>query len=75
VKCPAPNGKWIEDMQEAINTLMLVCAALASLALGVLVAYGMCRAAFAKLFRQAGAVAAQRAKTQIAPPVSQPDSL
>jgi len=55
--------------------LMLVCAALASLALGVLVAYGMCRAAFAKLFRQAGAVAAQRAKAQIAPPVSQPDSL
>jgi hypothetical protein len=62
-------------MQDAVNTLMLVCAALASLALGVLVAYGMCRAAFAKLFHHAGAVAAQRAKAQIVPPVSQPDSL
>ncbi len=62
-------------MQEAVNTLMLVCAALASLALGVLVAYGVCRATFAKLFRHAGAVAAERAKAQIAPVVSQPDSL
>ena len=62
-------------MQDAVNTLMLVCAALASLALGVLVAYGMCRAAFAKLFRHAGEVAAQRATAKIAPPVSQPDSL
>ena len=75
MKGPAPNGEWIEDMQEAINTLMLVCAALASLAFGVLVAYGVCRAAFAKLFRHAGEVAAQRAKAQIAPPVSQPDSV
>lgn len=72
---PGPNGEWIEDMQDAVNTLMLVCAALASLALGVLVAYGMCRAAFAKLFRHAGEVAAQRAKAQIVPVVSQPDSL
>jgi hypothetical protein len=62
-------------MQEAINTLMLICAALASLAFGVLVAYGACRVAFAKLFRHAGAVVAQQAKGQIAPVVSQPDSL
>jgi len=55
-------------MQEAVNTLMLVCAALASLALGVLLAYGVCRAAFAKLQEHAGAVAAQRAKAQIAHP-------
>jgi hypothetical protein len=62
-------------MQEAMNTLMLVCAGLASLAFGVLLAYGACRAAFEKLLRHAGQVAAQRAKTQIAPAVSQPDSL
>ena len=37
-------------MQDAINTLMLVCASLASLAFGVLAAYGICRIAFA-LFR------------------------
>ncbi|MGC8549771.1 MAG: hypothetical protein ACP5M4_08725 [Acidobacteriaceae bacterium] len=34
-------------MQELLNTLMLICAALGSLAFGVLVAYGMARAAFA----------------------------
>jgi hypothetical protein len=34
-------------MQEFLNTIMLVCAALGSLAFGVLVAYGMTRAAFA----------------------------
>ncbi|HVT99365.1 MAG TPA: hypothetical protein VHE33_17815 [Acidobacteriaceae bacterium] len=62
-------------MQDAVNTLMLACAALASLAFGVLLAHGICRAAFAKLFRHAGAVAAQRARTQIAAPVSQPDPL
>jgi hypothetical protein len=61
-------------MQEAVNTLMLICAALASLAFGVLVAYGACRVAFAKLFRHAGA-AAQQATGKIAPVVSQPDSL
>jgi len=60
-------------MQEAVNSLMLVCAALASLAFGVLLAYGACRAAFAKLFRHAGQAAA-RARA-MAPAVSQPDSL
>jgi hypothetical protein len=60
-------------MQEAMNTLMLICAALASLAFGVLTAYGVCRAAFAKLFRHAGQIAAQRAQAQMAPP--QPDPL
>jgi hypothetical protein len=64
-----------EEMQEAVNTLMLICAALASLALGVLLAYGFCRAAFARLFRHAGAVAAQRAQSQIASAVPRPDSL
>jgi hypothetical protein len=37
-------------MQDAINTLMLICASLASLAFGVLAAYVICRMAFA-LFR------------------------
>jgi len=37
-------------MQDAINLLMLVCASLASLAFGVLAAYGVCRGAFA-IFR------------------------
>ena len=36
-------------MHEAVNTLMLVCAALGSLTFGVLVAYGMTRAGFAAL--------------------------
>lgn len=30
-----------------MNTLLLICAALASLALGVMLAYGVCRSAFA----------------------------
>jgi len=62
-------------MQDAVNTLMLICAAFASLAFGVLLAYGVCRAAFAKLRQHAGHVAADRAKAQMVPPVSQPDSL
>jgi hypothetical protein len=62
-------------MQDAVNMLMLVCAALASLALGVLLAYGACRVVFSKLFQHAGQLAAQRAKAQIASAVSQPDSL
>ncbi|MGD0369310.1 MAG: hypothetical protein ABSA94_17805 [Acidobacteriaceae bacterium] len=62
-------------MQDAVNMLMLICAALASLAFGVLVAYGVCRVAFAKLRQHAGQIAAQHATAQIAPPVSQPDSL
>jgi hypothetical protein len=70
---PGQAGECIADMQEAVNSLMLACAALASLAFGVLVAYGLCRAAFARLLRHAGYVAAQQAKTQMAP--VQPDSL
>jgi hypothetical protein len=53
-------------MQDAMNTLMLVCATFASLAFGVLMAYGVCRAAFAALRIHAGSVA-ERAQTQIAP--------
>lgn len=48
-------------MQDAINSLMLVCASLASLALGVLLAYGICRVAFTIFRIHAQSVAAQRA--------------
>lgn len=34
-------------MQDAFNLVMLACAALASMGLGVWVAYAICRAAFA----------------------------
>lgn len=45
-------------MQDAINTLMLVCASLAALAFGVLAAYGICRSAFAIFRIHARSVAA-----------------
>jgi hypothetical protein len=54
-------------MQSAVDSLMLVCATTASLAFGVLAAYGVCRASFAALRLHAGTVAADRAKAQIAP--------
>jgi hypothetical protein len=44
-------------MQDALNTLMLICASLASMALGVLVAYWICRAGFALLRIHARSVA------------------
>lgn len=44
-------------MQDALNTLMLICASLASMAFGVLVAYWMCRAGFAVLRVHARSVA------------------
>lgn len=47
--------------------MMLISATAASLAFGVLLAYGTCRAAFAGLRLHAGQVAAQRAKAQVAP--------
>lgn len=46
-------------MQDAMNTLMLVCASLASMAFGVLVAYWLCRAGFAMLRMHARSVAVQ----------------
>ena len=56
-------------MHNAVNFLMLLCAILASLAFGVLVAYGVCRTAFRVLRIHAGQVAAERAKAnaQVAP--------
>ncbi len=52
----------LHHMQDLVNSLMLVCAIFASLAFGVLVAYGVCRAAFAGLRLHAGQVAAERAR-------------
>ncbi|HTY85286.1 MAG TPA: hypothetical protein VMB19_13775 [Silvibacterium sp.] len=45
-------------MQDAINLLMLICASLAALAFGVLLAYAVCRAAFAAIRIHARSVAA-----------------
>lgn len=49
-------------MQDLINTVMLVCAILASLAFGVLAAHAICRAAFASLRAHAQSVHATDAK-------------
>jgi hypothetical protein len=54
-----------KTMQDAMNTLMLVCASLASLAFGVLAAYGICRAAFAIFRIHARSVAANVAQVKI----------
>jgi hypothetical protein len=54
-------------MQDAINTLMLICASLASLAFGVLAAYGICRAAFALFRIHARSVASELAQVKIQP--------
>jgi uncharacterized protein (DUF2062 family) len=53
-------------MQNVMNLLMLVCAIAASLAFGVLLAYGVCRAAFVAFRQHAGSVAAQRSEAQVA---------
>jgi len=54
-------------MQSAVDSLMLICATAASLAFGVLAAYGVTRASFAALRQHAGMVAAERAKARVAP--------
>lgn len=46
-------------MQELMSTILLICAALASLALGVMLAYGLCRGAFAVFRIHAKSVAAE----------------
>jgi len=53
-----------DPMQDAINLLMLACASLAALAFGVLLAYGICRAAFAVIRMHARSVAAQAAEPE-----------
>ena len=54
-------------MQDAINFLMLVCASLAALAFGVLLAYWTCRLAFAAIRVHARSIAAQAAEPKPAP--------
>ena len=57
-----------KQMENAVNLLMLLCATLASLAFGVLVAYGTCRVTFRVLRGHAGHVAERaRSKAQAAP--------
>jgi hypothetical protein len=57
-------------MQDALNLVMLICAAVAALAFGVLAAYGICRAAFAalKIHARAYAASAPQPKPEIARP-------
>jgi hypothetical protein len=54
-------------MQDAINLLMLTCASLAALAFGVLLAYGLCRAAFAVIRMHVRSVAANAAQPETQP--------
>ena len=54
-------------MQDAINLFMLVCASLAALAFGVLLAYWVCRTAFALIRIHARSVAAQATQPEAAP--------
>lgn len=53
-------------MQNPVDLLMLICAALAAMAFGVLAAYAVCRSAFA-IFRIHALQVAQRAKPRVAP--------
>jgi hypothetical protein len=57
-------------MQNALNLVMLVCAAVAALAFGVLAAYVICRAAFAalKMHARSYAMQAPQPKPEIARP-------
>jgi hypothetical protein len=56
-----------DAMQDLMNSLVLVCAAIAALGLGVLLAFAVCRAGFALLREQtrprAGASVAAKAQT------------
>lgn len=56
------EGKREKSMQDAINTLMLICASLAAMAFGVLAAYCICRAVFAVLRIHARSVAMEAAR-------------
>jgi hypothetical protein len=58
-------------MQDAINTLMLICASLAALAFGVLGAYGICHSAFAifRIHARSVAEAAAPVKLQAEPQI------
>jgi hypothetical protein len=51
-------------MQDVLNLIMLICAAVAALAFGVLAAYVVCRAAFAALKMHARSFAAETAQPE-----------
>jgi hypothetical protein len=51
-------------MQDALNLVMLVCAAVAALAFGVLAAYVICRGAFAALKMHARSFAAETPQSE-----------
>ena len=53
-------------MQDFVGSIMLICASLAALALGVLLAYAVCRLGFAALRLHAGSVTHDAAKPQVA---------
>lgn len=56
-------------MQDLVNTVMLICASAASMAFGVLVAYGVCKVCFIVLRIHARSVATETirsAKAQVA---------
>ncbi|AXC13415.1 hypothetical protein ACPOL_4138 [Acidisarcina polymorpha] len=53
-------------MQDFINTLVLICAAIASLGLGVLLAFAVCKGAFILLRSQADVPAPVPSKAQTA---------
>jgi hypothetical protein len=57
-------------MQDALNLLMLICAAVAALAFGVLAAYATCRVVFAalKIHVRSYAPQAPQPKAEIARP-------
>jgi len=61
-------------MQDAINLLMLVCASLAALAFGVLLAYGVCRIAFAAVRLHARSIAAQNSSQPEPQPQTEPQT-
>jgi len=52
------------SMQDALNLMMLICAAVAALAFGVLAAYMVCRVAFAALRMHARSFAAQTSQPE-----------
>jgi hypothetical protein len=55
-------------MQDVMNLVMLVCAALASMGFGVFAAYGLCKAGFALMrwHSQLNAPAMVKASAQVA---------
>ena len=53
-------------MEAQVNTVMLICAAVAALALGVLLGYGICKAFFAVLRIHARSLQPERPKAHVA---------